>query len=507
MSSGYRIKVETVPGTVTALRSGSPLVSGNNAKLMRETRLSDTIYFPRTALQGHKLSPSSHRTFCPFKGTAKYWDVVVNDVIVANAIWSYENALSEGREIEGMLGLMPFLVDTYEFSGTAPQSSQDDHISGPLVDWLMRDAAFCTSGIELTQQLANQLLTHGIAIYRMGILLWSLHPEIAGIQYIWHRDKTDIEVRCPNYSTLELPEFSNSPLRYVMTGLGGIRQPLTVTKPEFQFPILDELRTQGATDYVAMPLPFSDGRKNVLTLASDHPTGFTTANLGLIFECASVISRYYEVYTLRDNAVSLLDTYVGKRAGSRVLDGEIRRGDGDTIEAAILYCDLCGSTRLAETLSSEAYLTILNGFFERVSDAVVKQDGEVLKFIGDAVLAIFPEGDNISDAKQRAANAASAIPDVISAFEPQHELACAIGVAFGTVTYGNVGAPDRLDFTVIGSAAIIAARLSDLAKTQSHAVLMTQEVAGELTDVESLGNFELHNIAKPIEVFSWHRAN
>ncbi|MEM9009680.1 MAG: DUF427 domain-containing protein [Pseudomonadota bacterium] len=504
MSIPYRLQVDPVPGTVTARLGARPVARSDAAKVMHETRLAPALYFPRTALQELTLVPSERRTFCPFKGTATYWHADLGDARIEDGVWSYERTLPEARPIEGMLGLMPTLADGYDASAGLPARTDDGHISGPLVDWIMREATNAPDMVSLTRQLGERFVANGIAVSRLSVLVWSLDPQIAGTNAVWRRDSGEVEIRHPRYETLETPAFANSPLRHVAAGRGGVRQLLTVAEPEFDFPILEELRAGGATDYVAMPLPFAGGMTNVMTLASDHPAGFTTANLGLIFECAGAISRFFEVQALQRTASALLGTYVGPRTGARVLGGEIRRGDGDDIEAAILYADLRGSTRLAESLPRDAYLALLNGFFDAVAEAVAAEEGEVLKFIGDAVLAVFAvEEDGAAAACRRAARAAAAIPDAVRALALEGGPAnCAIGVSFGQVTYGNVGARDRLDFTVIGHAANLAARLSDLGKALDQPVLMTKEVANATEEAEALGPQRLHNVRTPVEVFA-----
>ena len=336
-------------------------------------------------------------------------------------------------------------------------------------------------------------------------MIWSLHPQVAGKNYIWSRKTDEVETFSPSYDIHNHPSFVNSPLRHVSNGLGGVRQRLNSEKLEFDFPIMQDLKSQGATDYVAMPLPFSGGQTNVLTLTCDHPDGFTTRNLGLVFECSSVISRYYEVFALQENAQSLLETYLGKRTGKRVLGGEIRRGDGDEIDAAILFCDLRGSTRLETTLGRETYIELLNRFFEETTDIINARGGEVLKFIGDAVLAIFPADGDQARACEQAMTSANEIVDKVCQPTDNNKDSttdCAIGIAYGAVTYGNVGSRERLDFTVIGQAANVAARLGDYGKTTKHKIVVTEEIASTATTPTSLGSINLHNVARPVEAFA-----
>ena len=284
-----------------------------------------------------------------------------------------------------------------------------------------------------------------------------------------------------------------------------MRQKLTCSKSEMQFPVMEDLKAAGATDYVAMPLFFSDGQINVLTLTSDHPEGFTTANLGLIFEVSTVISRFFEVFTQKENAQSLLETYVGRRTGARVLGGEIRRGDGDDIDAAIMFCDLRGSTRLEEELGRKDYIELLNTFFDTASSIVHAHGGEVLKFIGDAVLAVFPDTEDGTDAGAEALQAAREIVAKLAELreeDPNRCCECSIGICYGQVTYGNVGSQERLDFTVIGRPANIAARLGDYGKTVGHRIVASGRVAQHAPDSKPLGPVSLHNVKEPVESFA-----
>ena len=381
------------------------------------------------------------------------------------------------------------------------QTGRDGNITGPLVDWLMREAGLIPSPEDFTRAVAQKMRENGIAVSRMAVLIWSLHPMIAGRNYIWQAATDEMRVFTPSYDIHQFPGFVNSPLQHVSQGLGGVRQRLADTDEASRFPIMDDLRAEGATDYVAMPLPFSDGRTNVLTLTSDHPDGFTTENLGMVFECATVISRYYEVFSQRENAQALLETYVGKRSGARVLGGEIRRGDGDEIDAAIMFCDLRGSTRLEQELPRDEYIALLNAFLEITSTIVDERGGEVLKFIGDAVLAVFPAGEDAAAACAAALDAARAVVDQVAGDDVTAQTSVSIGIDFGRVTYGNIGSSTRLDFTVIGLAANVAARLCDAGKVQGQTIMVTDDVAAGQTGLTDLGPIELRGLSAPVRAF------
>ena len=204
----------------------------------------------------------------------------------------------------------------------------------------------------------------------------------------------------------------------------------------------------------------------------------------------------------RENAQSLLETYVGKRSAARVLGGEIHRGDGDDIDAAIMFCDLRGSTLLEEKLGRVAYIKLLNQFFETTSTIIHDHGGEVLKFIGDAVLAVFPADEDPAKARAQALNSARAIVarlEEIALEEDGHRCECAIGIAFGGVTYGNVGSRERLDFTVIGQAANIAARLGEYGKSRGHPIVVSNDILNASSQAIPLGAVTLHNVSQPVE--------
>ncbi|OIQ33792.1 MAG: guanylate cyclase [Roseobacter sp. MedPE-SWchi] len=507
---GYGILVEPLRGEVQVRRGGCLLAKSSRARVMYETRLQPTIYIPRDDLVVDLSNRVGLQTFCPFKGTAQYHDLKLAEGRIDNAVWIYENTLPEASQIEGHVGFVADPCTEIDLGSNQIAPPEYGNISGPLIDWLLREAAFLPTPEDFTRAFSQKLLEQGVCLSRLSVLAWSLHPQIAGKNFIWQKSTDEVTTYAPSYEIYEHPAYNASPLRHVSKGLGGVRHRIDSEDSADAFPILSDLRAAGSTDYVAMPLPFSDGRINVLTVASDHPEGFSTANLGLIFECSAVVARYYEVFMQRENAQSLLETYVGKRTGERVLGGKIRRGEGDEIDAAIMFCDLRGSTLLEEQLGRRDYIKLLNEFFDTASTIVQDNGGEVLKFIGDAVLAVFPVGDAAgADANQARAQAlisARSIVPALAQVASEHDLPqleCASGIAYGTVTYGNVGSRERLDFTVIGQAANIAARLGDYGKTLGQQIVVSQNsLPSSYQNTTPLGALALHNVSQPVEAFA-----
>jgi class 3 adenylate cyclase/uncharacterized protein (DUF427 family) len=497
-AQAYRIIVETAAQPVRALHGGSLLAESDKTLVMHETGLQSYRYFPRETLAEGLLQASTRRTFCPFKGTASYWHLALPDGVMENAAFSYETPFPEAAAIAGHIAFMDAALDQ-----PLSLAAADVNVSGPLVDWLLRDAWLCKSPEELTEQFGQILLDSGIPLWRLSVGIRTLHPQLASHNYRWMRGVDGVAAFGMPQNMLLQPAYLNSPVRHVSEGLGGVRQRLDrAGETEFRFPVMDELRAQGGTDYVAMPLPFSDGQINTMTLTSDHPDGFSTADLGAVFQCVFGLSRFYETMTLRQNTRTLLTTYLGQRSGTRVLNGETQRGAGEEIRAAILYCDLRNSTQLAASLPRRDYLDLLNNYFEAVSEPVLSRWGEVLKFIGDAVLAIFPvEGDPAKACGQAHDAAVEIIARLAKTDDPP--LRCAIGLHVGEVTFGNVGAPERLDFTVIGSAANLAARLSEQCKVLERSLLFSGAVQQALPEAMlPLGRHNLHNIPGATEIYT-----
>ncbi|MDH3233892.1 MAG: DUF427 domain-containing protein [Alphaproteobacteria bacterium] len=509
--TSYRIAVEPAACRVRVRIDGRVVADSTDVQVMHETYRPSLCYFPKADLIDGLLAPSSFRTFCPFKGTAHHWHLQLPGRTLENKAWSYETPLHDARAVGGYVAFHSDIIEELSSDRPLPEAEGAQIGGSPLIDWLMKQAWLCGTPAELTEQFAQRLLMIGMPLWRFNVNIWTLHPELAGQRFNWSREGDTVVESDTPHGLLQTPAYLNSPVHFVSEGLGGVRQRLDIDDQEFQFPILEELRANGGTDYVAMPLPFSDGQFQTMTMATDHSEGFSTASLGQVFESVFALGRFYEVLTLRRNATNLFDTYLGARTGRQVLQGLTRRGDGEDIRAAILFCDLRNSTALAESLSRSVYLDLLNDFFECAADPVLTGGGEVLKFIGDAVLAIFPiEGDEadeaaISDACQRACKAAQEIVARIAATPLRADrppVQCAIGMHFGDVMYGNVGAPKRLDFTVIGTAANIAARLSGHCKTLDQSLLMSADIAAHVPDnLRSLGPQRLHNVGNDLEVF------
>lgn len=374
--------------------------------------------------------------------------------------------------------------------------------------WLADEASHDTVE-ELFAGFCRAIIRSEIPIWRASLGLEVLHPEVSGWQHVWTDE--NLSVHAADRATAPTSEsYLNSPTRLVDETGRPFRRLLETPCPDM--PLLKELRLAGATDYVMYPLPFLDQtRTAVISFATRQARGFDAASLEALALSARLLSPYLERHVLRRIAVDLLDTYVGPRTGQRIIEGRVDRGAVEMIEAAIWFADLRGFTLLSEQAPIPEVLAHLNAWFGAIGEVVEAHGGEVLKFIGDAVLAIFPtsgEHDRMA-ACRKALAAAQAFcqrteaENVLRRSSGRPPLAHGLALHVGEVAYGNVGAPHRLDFTVIGPAVNRASRLLDLAKRLDQQVLVSHAVARELDQpLVDLGRHQLRDVEKPQRVFA-----
>ncbi len=526
-SGEYRITIEPHERRLRAVFNGKTIADSVRALALRETRHSPVYYFPRDDVRMDLLVPSLRRSHCPFRGNASYWSLEVGDRRAEDAAWSYEEPYQDAEHIRGHIAFYSERLDAmYEDEvETGPAAAESGALdANPLVPWLVREAWQAGSVSDLVAGFVEAALSGGIPLQRLAVVIRTLHPQLTGASYIWHHESDAVRESFVAHEILQTDQYLNSPLVPIFNGAGGIRRRLDGPDPQLDFAILRELREQGATDYVAMPLLFSNNQINALTITTQHAGGFTTEHLGHIYETLPLLSRLLEVHALRYTAVTLLETYLGRHSGRRVLNGHVRRGDGDNIHAVIWFCDLRESTPLADSMPRDAFLLLLNRFFDCVAGAVLDHGGEVLRFIGDAALAIFPIEDrppSDTDAPDEAVPSptARACADALAAAREArrrievenarrraaHQPPLQFGIALhvGDVTYGNIGTPSRLEFTVIGTAANEAARIEALSKTLDEPILLSAEFVRQFPGAYvNLGTHRLRGVGASQEVFA-----
>jgi adenylate cyclase len=381
----------------------------------------------------------------------------------------------------------------------------------PVIRWLMTDARKRSDSSDFLEGFAHELRAAGVDVSRITTGVPILHPQIFSFSGLWELGKGATERLFRTRP--DIPAIlASSPIGIAYQGGGPVRCDLSAPPQQGEFAILGDLRGDGYTDYVVYGLPFADGSHKALSLATRRPGGFEADELKLFEAMISAVGFNLEVQALRRTARTLLDTYVGQQSGGRVLEGKIRRGTGETIRAVIWLCDLRGFTNLSEALSRDALIDLLNCYFGPMCDAVASEGGEVLKFIGDAMLAIFPIGDDTARTCNKTCQAA-----LIAATRAQGWLVeenerrgnaglprieYGLALHLGDVMYGNIGSDTRLDFTVIGPAVNLTARIESMCRELGRRLLLSSDFvrAGRVA-AQSVGTFSLKGVGADQEIF------
>lgn len=509
----YRVSFEPSDSRIRVEFNGKTIADSQNVMIFRETGLPATYYFPRDEVQLDVLTPTDYHTHCPFKGNANYWTINVAGKLAENSAWSYEDPYDEAKAISNYIAFVWDAMDAwYEDGRRIPERIGEERTANPYLDWLLREAWAAEEPVKLVEAFAKRLVAEGAPLLRFGLLVRTLHPQLFAVSYEWWRGQAGVRETQRSHDILLKSEYLDSPYAPILQGAGGVRRRLEGPNPKLDFPVLSELRERGATDYTAMPLMFSDGQINIITLVSDRPGGFTTSELGRIYEVLPLLSRLFEVHTLKRTSQVLLETYLGSYTGPRVLDGLIKRGDGEDIHAVVWFSDLRDSTSLTESMPRMSYLELLNDFFDSMAGAVMDHGGEVLKYVGDAVIAIFPI-DNPADIHPHAVQCAlEAARDARARMESVNRRQKAVGdrcVGYGIAlhrgefTYGNIGTAGCLDFTVIGAAANEASRIEGMCKQLGMCLVFSEAFAASYQHpLVSLGHHKLRGIEALQELFT-----
>jgi adenylate cyclase len=376
--------------------------------------------------------------------------------------------------------------------------------------WLLNEARLSLDPAETLAGVCRRLRASGVPIDRVSVNIRTLHPQVGAIRVMWRSELAAPVESTVGHDVASGAVFLNSPFYVIYNSGKPVRRRLEDPESPDDFPILADLRTEGVTDYYVAPIFFANGRTQGTTWASRRPGGFEDADIAAIEAVLPALSLVAEVQEARRISKTLLDTYLGPQAGARVLNGSIRRGDAETISAALWFCDMRGFTELSERLPREQVIATLNEYFGCVAEPIHAHGGEILKFIGDAVLAIFPMKDDLD--RDRACNTALvAAKEALAGLEALNgrrvqdgHQPIRIGLALhaGAVTYGNIGAADRLDFTVIGPAVNLVTRIEGLCPVLGRPLLASARFASPCgSELVPVGRYKLRGIADEQEVY------
>ncbi len=394
-----------------------------------------------------------------------------------------------------------------------------DAVIREITDWVVSQSLLDADMEKLFVGVCERLGRAGIALRRAHLAVRTLHPQVAAVSFRWWRGQAP-ELMSHRRTDEPSREWEQSPLKRLEdSGETELRIPMEAEDgPWAKYPLLVELRGCGITEYFGCLSYFGiasraraqqDGM--IVAWATDRPGGFDDGDLAVLRRVQGRLAIGIKMAKREQTALNVVNAYLGANAGRRVLEGQIRRGDGDLLNAVVWYSDLRDSTPLADRLPGPAFLELLNGYFECTAGAVLDHGGEVLRFIGDAVLAIFhidgPGGG------QRAARMAWAAAleaerrlerlNAVRAERGDASLEFGLALHVGEVLFGNVGVPERIDFTAVGPAVNEAARLEGLTKTLRRRIVVSNAFSHLLPlDWESLGETALRGVASGRRVFA-----
>jgi len=365
-----------------------------------------------------------------------------------------------------------------------------------LVEWLLDGAPGATSAPAIAERLGNELGA-SMPIDRLGIFVTTLHPNVLGRAFVWSRGEP-LRILSLTQSVRDSVQYAKSPIAHVATTHAAWRW--RKGEDDAGFEIIEKLAAEGCVDYVALPIEFINGETHVFTASSS--IGFTDEHVAAMKRTVRPLARVTEIYALRRTVENVLNAYVGPHSGMRVLQGHIFKGDVETIRAAIWFSDMRGFTEMSNRKTAKEMIATLNDVFECQVPPIEKRGGEVLKFIGDGLLAIFPITGEAS-ARDRCNAALDAADETFAALAKLGGPRIGLALHVGDVEYGNIGGAARLDFTAIGSAVNLAARIETVTSKLGRPLVVSQEFAETSgRSFEALGSFELKGIARPTPVLA-----
>lgn len=371
-------------------------------------------------------------------------------------------------------------------------------------DWLVDGAPGAATPMAVVARLGADFAAAGLPVDRISAFVRTLHPSIAGRAFLWQPGE-EVRVSENPWAGLHSKEYLESAARVVETERRELR--VRLEREPTTYSGLVGLKREGFTDYLMCPLLFMGGSSHSISFATKRPGGFTDDDLEALRAVVRPLSRVAETLALMRTAVNLLNTYVGREAGERILKGKIRRGDTESIRCVIWFSDLRGFTSLSGERTPTEIIAVLNQVFDCQVPFIEQRGGEVLKFMGDGMLAIFPIGESVAEAAGRAIEATQAAFRSLDELNERRAAGGEQGLRFGIalhvgdVAYGNIGGAGRLDFTAIGPAVNLASRIEGLTGKLDKRVLLSDALAREVATARSVGEFELKGVAGKQPVF------
>jgi adenylate cyclase len=375
-------------------------------------------------------------------------------------------------------------------------------------DWLIDGAPGAKDAVAVVARLLPELRAGGIQVDRFNAFVRSLHPHVFARSFHWDPEHP-VTVREWTWADTARDGYKQSVVKAIYDAPIEVRCRLHAGEKS-NFVDINALFEQGYTDYLALPLKFMSGQTNPAAYATKAPGGFPEEQVEALRHVTRALSRVAETLVLMRNSVNLLNAYVGRGAGERILKGQIQVGEVESISCVIWFSDLRGFTSLSGERTPLEIISVLNQLFECQVPAIEANGGEVLKFIGDGMLAIFPidakqsakaAGERAVEATKKAYEALDAL-NLKRTEQGQPSLRFGVSLHVGEVAYGNIGGANRLDFTAIGTAVNVASRIEGLTGKLEKRVLLSEALAKQLAvPTRSVGEFELKGVAQKQAVF------
>jgi adenylate cyclase len=385
----------------------------------------------------------------------------------------------------------------------APSPSPE--AAAEINSWLVREARFLPGNKELLEQFCERVAATSVPIERVSLHQRAFHPQYRGVSRIWWPDQP-MDEKFLDHGIERTATYIESPVRLVVEEGQTLNWHLQ-GKDMLPFPVLEELRDQGYTHYVMEPLIYGVGLISAFSWATKRPGGFTSAEMQFMLNLMPGYAAIAESKALFRFVTAMLSTYVGEEAGRLILDGQVRRGDVREITAALMLFDLRDFTALSDQLNPRAVLRLLNNYFDCVMPPVQKHGGEVVEIMGDGVLAIFNHGPERSAAEACNGALAAATEGLAALAErnrkhPETPMQAGVALHYGTVSYGNIGSGNRLDFTVIGPDVNLTARIERFCRELDRDLIMSETFADTLgRPMWEIGHFELRGFSKMQRLF------
>ncbi|MGI9402831.1 MAG: adenylate/guanylate cyclase domain-containing protein [Rhizobiaceae bacterium] len=370
-----------------------------------------------------------------------------------------------------------------------------------LIDWMSDGAPPSADGRQIVTQICNKLNHAGIPIDLYRLFLLTIHPLVGGRRLQW-TDEDGTQIAEAGFALFDSDQYHANPMPDVIRTRKSLRRRLVDPECPRDYRIVEELIEEGFTDYLIQPVIYIDGEVHAMSWATQHPEGFSDFAINSLERIRAPLTRLVESYILRLNAASIISTYVGRNAGEQVLSGHIKRGDTEEISAVILFADLKSYTSLSNRMPAAQVIDTLNRYYDALAVPINSHRGEISKFMGDGLLAIFPLKDNNeTELIEHARDARKAVRQAHAEFS-DGDGGFRTALHIGRLFYGNIGAANRLDFTAIGPSVNLAARLLDAAEKLGADDVCSQSIAELLPDqTKLLGSLNLKGFDMEQQVY------